>query len=393
MKTVRGKEGGVLIMVMVVMLAMSALAVGLHRLHETDALEAVYVKHSAEAFWVAEAGLQQTLSRLRTDTAFRKFVSSDPDNPDTATETVGAGRYEVEVWGDGLGNNFSIRSRGTVRDSERLLLLSVVLNEFGPHGLITLDGDSRIRDGANIDGSIYQNGELTTRGDVDITGDVLAENYTDFDPGYPIPEDGYIDISIDTDYFSPYLSAASTGATIVTNTLDLAGGLVVVNSSINPERIISSGGAGVLVVKGNQTFSKDFEVGSYVTIIVDGDLSIQKNAGFGDNVTMFSTGEMDLFKNATADVITGTGCAFLALDDVKIKKELEFDGIIFTEGELVADKDLQVSGTIVTKDGFDIKKDATVTFDESVIPQKVREDMVSLNFIVAQSFWDELPLD
>ena len=41
----------------------------------------------------------------------------------------------------------------------------------------------------------------------------------------PIPEDGYLEMNINTDYFQPYLDLAVTGATIVSNKLDLVNNL------------------------------------------------------------------------------------------------------------------------------------------------------------------------
>jgi len=385
-------------MVMVVMFAFSILAIGLFKLHETDAVETVYVDQSARAFWLAETGIQSTLTKLRRSgkdgTDYRASVSTDENNPTIESGTLSNGTYSVQVWSDGSTSNFYMESRGTVMAQERLLRLDVALNPFGPHGLVTLNGDSSIRDGAIINGSVYQNGKLTTRGDVDITGDVLADNYEDFPNGVPIPEDGYIEMSIDTDYFDPYLAmSATTNASSITNTLDLMDQTVVVDSSIDPSFITSTGGTnGVLVVLNDQTFSKDLTIGDNVTIVVDGDLKISKNATFGDNVTLFATGELDLFKQATAEVVTGEGCSFFSLQDAKVWKEFSFDGLFFTEGTFTAEKSLDVTGTIVTEEGFRIKKDATITFDQGVIPEKAYNEMITISFIVSQSSWDERPI-
>ncbi len=394
MKKMKGKDGGVLVMVMVVMLAFSVLAIGLFKLRDTDTLETVYVKHTAQAFWVAEAGLQRTLDKLRSNKAYREGVAAisfDEASATEETDMVGNGSYVAAVWYNTSLSNFVIQSRGTVMDGERLLRLEAGLSDFGTYGLVTLDGDSKIFKDATIDGSIYQNGKLRVSGGVNITGDVLADNHDDFASGSSIPEDGVLELSIDTSFFDIDLVRPTTGATIITNTLNLAGGIVVVDSSIDKftNRII---GGGTLVVKsGGQSFKNGLFVDPYTTIIVVGDLTIEKNATFGENVVLFSTGGMDLFKSATADVVTGTGCAFLTLGDMKIKKELTFDGLIFSEGSITADKDLDVSGTIITQDGFTLKKDATVTFDPAVISDDVRNNMIVSTFFVQSSIWNELP--
>lgn len=394
MKKMKGKDGGVLVMVMVVMLAFAVLAIGLLRLHDTDALETVYVKHTAQAFWVAEAGLQRSLDKLRSNKVYREGVAAisfDEASATEETDMVGNGSYVAAVWYDTSSSNFVIQSRGTVLEAERLLRLDAGLSDFGNYGLVTLDGDSRIFQDATIDASIYQNGKLRIGGNTTITGEVLADNHDDFATGAAIPEDGVIELSIDTSYFDSKLALADTGTAII-DPLNLAsnGNLVVVSSSINPAVII---GPGVLVVKGDQTFSKDLTVGDDVTIIVDGDLKISKDGTFGDNVIMFATGEMDLFKDATAAVSTGTGCSFLSLEDLKVWKEFTFDGLIFSEGAIKADKDLNVTGTIITQDGFTLKKDATINFDPAVISADVRNNMIISTFYVRSSIWNELPVN
>lgn len=389
MKKRKEKDGGILVMAMIVLLAFSVLAIGLLKLHDTDALETVHVKHTAQAFWMAETGLQRTLSKLRTDKSYREGISTDENFPNTETNTFGNGAYAVKLWNNGSEGGFVIESLGIVREAERLLRLEAGLSDFGQYGLITLNGDSRMFKDGSIIGSVYQNGNLTVAGGVNITGEVLAGNYEDFEQGAAIPEDGVLDLSIDTDYFNAYLTLGSTH-TPEADPLLLGGATVVFNSSIDPSVI---GGPGILVILDNQTFLKDLVVSNDVAIIVAGDLKISRDGTFGDNVTLFATGEMDLFKNAIADVETGTGCAFLALEDMKIKKELTFDGLIFSEGEIMVDKDLVVSGTIITQEGFTLKNNASVTFDSTVISDEVRDKMILSTFYVQSGIWNELPVN
>jgi hypothetical protein len=399
------RDGGVLIMVVIALLAVGFLSAGFFKLQETDAVETVHVDLSNQAFWVAESGLQRSLDKLR-DTAggfaYRKSVSNDAAYPTEESDEIGTGSYLAELWGNGSGTHFWIRSRGTVNGFDRVLALAVVINEFGPHGLITMDGNSTIRGGATINGGIYQNGKLITRGTVNITGDVLADNYSDFgDKGYPIPEDGYIDMHIDQTYFSPFLSMALTaGASVTSNTtLNLNNSTVVMDAVKKGDSTEIINGPGILVIKGDQVFDSNLTIGSDVTLIVDGNLTISKDGTLGDNVTLFATGVADLFKDAEAAAVTGTGCAILTLaqgakpsdNGIKVWKDFTFDGLIMTEKDFYANLNMNVTGTIVTRDGFELKNDATVTFNEGLIPDNVREDMVSSTFIVSQSHWNELP--
>ena len=395
MKNTESKSGGILVMVMVVFLAISSLTLGFFKLQESTSIEAVHVEQSNQAFWIAETGLQQALNKLRSDKTYRNNIGSI-GSPSNESDIVGSGAYSVDLWLAASGG-FVLESLGTVQNVQRKLRLEAGLSNFGDYGLVTLDGDSRIFKDGNIVGSVYQNGELRIAGGTTVTGEVLADNHDDFNTGAAIPEDGRLDMSIDTTQFDSDLLRANTGATITNDTsgnavLDLEGGIIVVDSLPSDPAIIK-GGPGTLVIKSGHVFGQDFYVESGVTIIVDGNLKISHNGYFEDGITMFSTGEMDLFKHATAEVITGTGNAFLALGDMKIKKELTFDGIIFSEGEITADKDLDVTGTIITQEGFTLKKDATVTFDASVIPTYVRNNLIISTFFVQSSIWNEIAVD
>lgn len=384
------KEGGVLVTVVIVVTAVFVLAIGFLRLHERDTVEAVYVEHSNQAFWLAEAGIQQLVSKLRNDPTFRANISNDSSSPDYTTNMVGNGSYEVKYWTDLTGTNFVVRSRGSVRNESRTIEVDFALLQFGPYGITTINGDSQIRQDSTIVGSIYQNGDLEVRNGTSISGTVLAENHSEFgDSGEPIPEDGQLDLNIDQTQFSPYFALADS-AVAGTDPLLLNGGTLVYSSSLDPAVI---GGPGVLVIKGDQTFSKDLVISNDVTIVVSGDLTIRKTATMGDNVTLYTAGEADLFKDATigSTSTTGTGCSILALGDMKVWKNMEFYGTLFTEGYLTAEKNLYLEGTIVTHDGFRMKQDATVKYDQALISPLVGS-MITSTFIVQNSVWKEVPV-
>jgi hypothetical protein len=391
MKNTKNKNGGILVMVMVVLLAVSFLTIGFFKLQETDAVEAVHVEQSNQAFWLAEAGLQQTLSKLRSDKDYRENLSSDEGSPDRETDTVGSGSYTVELWGDGSDSNFFVESRGDVRGASRLLRLDAVLGAIGNHGLIGLGKDgssgSVIRKDCTLNCSIYQNGNLTVSAGTTISGTVYADNYTDFASGAALAEDQVLDMEIDQSAYDTELGLGVTGATITDNILDLAGGTVVVDSSI--DNLDGITGGGLLVVKGDQTFNSGLTVDSDITIVVDGTLEFQKDADIGDNVHMYVTGDAKLSKDAT--VSTGEGCSLLVLGDLIIKKNLDFQGIIFAEGHVTVDKDLKVTGTMIAGEDYTLKKDAVVTFNAGMIPEDVRNDMIIGTHIVQSSMWNELP--
>ena len=384
------REGYTLYIVIVVLLIFSVLGVGLFRLQEMTSVEAVVNGQREQAFWLAEAGLQQVVSRLRTDVDFRNAVTIYEDSPDQLSRTMGAGAYSVEFWqdedqGDGW---FRVCSRGTFRGEERMLTLNLLLNTFGSRGLISLGGNSTIKSGAYIDGSIFQSGKLTASDDVVITGEVMASNYEDFTNGIPMIEDALPELDINTSYFDPYFLLAETGAVITNETLVLNGNTnaVVLSSPLAVTNIVGPGT--VVISTPKQTFAKNLTVGDGVTLLVDGDLFVQKDAAFGQGVVVFVTGSADLMKDA--GISFGEASSLLVLGDLVVKKELDFQGLIFAGGTVSVDKDLSITGSLISGGGYTLDKEASVIFDEGSIPSEVSEHMITYSFAIEASTWAEV---
>ena len=114
------KSGGVLIMIVVVMLVVTVMIMGLYKLQERAGVEVVYARQSKQAFWLAEAGLQDAIQRLNWQSGYR-------GNPTNFTANLGFGSYQVSVpkvesdfWATNPDTtNYTIVSTGTVKDFKR----------------------------------------------------------------------------------------------------------------------------------------------------------------------------------------------------------------------------------------------------------------------------------
>ena len=145
-------------------------------------------------------------------------------------------------------------------------------------------------------------------------------------------------------------------------------------------------------MKGSQDFGNTaVGISSNINIFVKDDLDIWKDMTIDSNVHIYVGGTAKLSKNAT--VSTGIGCSLLVIGDLTIKKNLQFQGLIFAEGHVRVDKDLNVTGTLIAGDDYELKKDAVVTFNPGVIPEGVRDRMISGSYIVQLSIWSELPVN
>ncbi len=203
------KEGAILAVVLIIMLLLSILILSLFNLGQHSARETVYEMKSAQAFWLAEAGVQQSLDDLKTSGRF-----SRNDMPAT---TLGEGTYAVTAV-DSANTNFI--STGTVMMGGKPVVRKIQYNvdyafpgydfavdsegEDSPDWDFILsgmqDGDSDGPVDPGYDGGYHDGGNDVITGMIDINGRVQL-----FD------ESGVKDLSADIqgDVASRYLNDES----------------------------------------------------------------------------------------------------------------------------------------------------------------------------------------
>lgn len=98
------ERGAVLLLTFIVMIALVTITAGFLYMLSARARSVAYAKNSEKAFWLAEAGLQQVMYRLKNDSVFS-------DNPTTVTGNLGDGSYSVTVSMD--ESTYTITSTGT----------------------------------------------------------------------------------------------------------------------------------------------------------------------------------------------------------------------------------------------------------------------------------------
>lgn len=389
MKTATNKSGGALVMVMVILLAVSAMGVGMFKLQELDGIEAVRKEQSNKAFWLAETGLQQTLHQLRTSAIYRGSLSP-------LSSSVGDGGYASITTVSG-GTNFTVTSTGTVQGVTRVVQLRADLRvsidqdnfEFA---LIGLNGNkSTLNKDGTIDGSVYSAGELWVNGRAtpNVSGDIFAEDGRNVD-FQELTEMDQLDLSIDTAAFD--FSVAGSAATytnmivegISKTYLDLTGGKVVKHSG---DLTLADGtiGDGTLIVDGNLKFTTTgapYSVDDGALIMVDGGIYGQKDGTFGEGVTVYATGNMTLKKAAT-----GFNTEFLVLGDLTADKDLDFLGLIYVEGTVQVDGDLTLEGAMITGDYW-LKGGYDLTYNSAYLDGNI---IINSIISVRSGSWRELP--
>lgn len=397
MKTEK-KCGGVLVMVMLITLVVSALTAGLYNLYTTDAVEAVYVDNSGQAFWLAESGLQRTLDKLRTDKSFR-------DNPTTLSDSYTNGTCNVTVWYSG-SNVWNIVSSGTVANVSRVVKMDPYLYAEIGYGLMGLAGDSRLNKDGSIDGNVYSYGTLTVNGrsTPSISGEVNALDTRNLDFN-PLTGNDRVEMEIDppiSDFVSvadttpvPYINIVETNSLGIAATniyVDLTGGKVVkVTGDYDFNNSYAEGtyGDGALIVDGDLTFKNSgdpFVIGDSGTVYVDGDIWAGKDGTFGQDVLIYATGSMSLQKAAGAGSTT-----LLVEGDLTVNKELDYNGLIFCDGSVTVDGDMTLNGSLIAGEDFWLKEGYDITYDGDEIPQDILDNMiVYVTYATTPGTWDEV---
>lgn len=387
-----------MVMVVVILLAISSLTIGFFRMRTTVAVETVYVDQSSRAFWLAEAGLQRALHKLRREKSFR-------DNPYLISDTVGDGGYNTSVSTTGTPDTWSIASTGTVRTLTRIVTLDPLLTAEVGYAIMGLNGDSTLNNRGYIEGNVYNFGEIDVNGRASpsINGDVLALDAENMDFS-PLTENDRVEMTINDSYggfdFSPspadaisYIRADPDGDGTTNRYINLTGANpVVVNNNLTVAGdVIGTYGDGTLVVNGELKFSNStvapYAINDGATILVRDGIFAQKEGYFGSDVIVYTTGDMKVQKTGSGESTT-----FLVEGDFTADNNLTFKGLIFVEGSVQVDGDLNMEGSLIAGSDFWLKKDYNISYEPGYIPQDVLDNMILyVVYATSPGTWNEVP--
>jgi hypothetical protein len=281
-----------------------------------------------QAFYAAEAGVQQAFWRLKANNDWR----APSDTP--LTGTVGSATYAVTVIGDwnspvlitsvgrmGTGAGASAITV-TAACSPTTIVPAISLgNNFDNNGNVTINGDVQAKGNINTtgrfreNGSLYAGGSITANGSVDITG-TSAPNT----PNITIP-------TVDLAWLKSH----------ATQTVNVPSG-----SKTYEVASVNLGQGGIIYYTGSVQFKGDVTVTGYGTVVVNGDVTIQGAASFGSSS-----------QPAKANIVTAG-----ALD---VSGYLGLIGSVYTGGTITKNGGLDVTGVIVGQVDLDTSGGMTIT--------------------------------
>ncbi|RLA59007.1 MAG: hypothetical protein DRR04_09620 [Gammaproteobacteria bacterium] len=402
----KSKDGGVLVMAMIVMLAFSILAIGLFKLHETDAVETVYIKHHKQAFWLAEKGLLNGELILQYDKDFRDIPYAIP----SGTNAVVGGHYDVTVLKTTVDDvagiyDFEITSVGYVKGFNRRLRKTYRAFPGGKYAIIGISGHTELAANVTIDGPIAQiEGTVNvhdSRGlnDYIIMGDgegsLTDKKGVAVVANLPPPPAPSIDAS---KYLDLLVSATNYPATNnVSVTVSSLSGLNVYNNATNTtvyfDSKIKIADNSVIIANGNIRFQKSgVSIGKNVVIVSGDKISFKVQANVAGGVEIFAVNDIEF--EAGSGLVSTEPVLLMALNgDITMNANFTFRGIMIAEkGRVELNANGDISGTVIGGVGVAADANITITYDESVFTEGTPVIPKSFgDVILTAATWQELP--
>ena len=166
------KEGGVLLLVMLMVLLMSVLGLGLMKQADNDAMETAGILNRTRAFWLAEAGLQEfgaVVSKATNRIPLEDIGTGLVGSSVLSGSFPGGGSYVVDIQSIVPARLYRITSTGTL-GGETTLTEVVQAKRFSDRVWTTHSeetsggGNIYFASGDRIDGEVYSNDEFNIYG-------------------------------------------------------------------------------------------------------------------------------------------------------------------------------------------------------------------------------------
>ena len=161
-----GRRGTVLVLVMAVVAGVSLLGTGLVNLSAANAVETAQAGNHLQAFWAAEAGLQEVLSVARTpQPGIVQLRDSIGVGTGVWTGSVGRASYSVDIV-QNLAGWYTITSTGSARGgAQRRVQLEARAQGFGTDGWETdSEGNIYFGTGDVLNMRVYSNDDFNIWG-------------------------------------------------------------------------------------------------------------------------------------------------------------------------------------------------------------------------------------
>ncbi len=406
------KNGAALVAVMVILVAVTLMVAALLQLGSFGQIETVQQVRSAQAHWLAEAGLERGLSRVMASKNYRTALPNSFYSDEILLG--GLGSYYVEINRapnpiNSVLTDYTITSTGTVSNNALsatgVVRLSITTAPGVTQAFMALGGSSRIKNASSmqITGDIYIAGDGTVGKNAQIDGTVQ-----DADDLYTILYDSAVDVElidfppVDRNPYQTLINTAVTGAypSNYTGSVTFSGSTNYYKGDLTISGVSGSGG-GAVVATGNITVNNNTALPQQTKLVAGKNILFATQASTAGNNILFSFGDITFNANTQ---INGIGNTFMALGGISLSANADpFAGILYAEGtysgstySVVIANGVQnnMSGTVIAWHGFDLGSNLEFIYDPSVFASPSPIDFGNNLVIMPGTWqWEEAPFD
>jgi len=405
-KSMKSREGGALLMVMLVLLIFSTLQIGLYKTRESTGVESVYVEQGKQAFWLAEAGLNDGTFLIDYSSSFRTTPVAIP----TITNSVINGTYDISIAKSAINAalgtfQYTITSVGAVNGFNRRLQKIVTSTPGGKYAIIGISGNTDLAANVKIDGPIAQiDGDMTIKDSRGLTddsyvimgnGDLTDPKGEAIQPNYPPPPAP----SIDASKYSAELAIVNAmtntpGDKTITTSVAAGQTLYLNENKVTFDGKLSIGDNAKIVVSGDLRFDgSGIKIGKNVTIVGGNEISFKVQATVASGSEVYAYNNI-LFESGSGLYTYDDPIILMAQNgDIEMNSNFDFRGIMIAEnGQVDLNANGDIVGTVIGGVGVDASANINITYDATVFTEGTPVIPKSFGDVILTSVsWQELP--
>ncbi|MEN6413520.1 MAG: hypothetical protein ABFC84_12325 [Veillonellales bacterium] len=366
------QQGSAGIMALVVLPLLLALGAALVMLTSSESNISANFRDGIAAQYLAEAGVQHAVVKLKTDTGFvaatqvpAAATANTLNSAAAKNSGATAGTYTVTVTGS--GNSRKIISTGTVNKAKRQVVVNITLPSGGGNEIYSYaiySGDLfTIDSGATVNGPVgTQLSQYSKNGGTINNSNI---NPVDVSKTETLPA---IPVSFDSNKYRDWSTALSSSLNSGNNAVS---GNYFVNGDLNLNSGVNLAGPGgtsdpaVIYVKGGTNIGGN--ITGNVTIIANSGVNINSGITINGNVKIYANSGVNVSSPMSGNILV------MANGDINLnsgtpEKPNEFFNAVMvaTTGDIKVDN-VTLTGVVLAAKTLTLNSGATVTYNSTVV--------------------------
>jgi hypothetical protein len=356
----RRREGAVLGLVMMIMIAVGLLGAAAIQIGTADSVETVRLTQHGQSFWLAESGLHDALHRLATDSWLRDSISRDAGHPSRLGPVAyGSGAYEAAIWrgpaGNANSNVYYITASGSVQGDQRTVEQSALIY---PEGY-----EMPFYSNAITANRLIINNNVVVEGMVSCFSSNIHGGgaYAFLTPPLTPPR-------LDTSEYDLLIQNAAANGAPPGALTNLAGQSHYIRGDISLQNVT---GPGTVVASGTITFDETKgTIGPDIRFIAGDQIEFKQGYAVGTNCLLYATTGIRINQGGT--VINQS--IMLTPGSITARQSFQFSGIIYAGLALDIRQGADIRGVVVSggmgslNTELDLKNGVNVTYDPNALP-------------------------